>query len=86
MIVDLTDTTEAEIDGFVKGLAFKKRETDAQRRAMAKDIVDAQPLADLDVARRFAAAWIETAAQHCSNECYWRERALVAEAALPGGE
>ena len=49
---------------------------------MARDIVTAQPLANLGEARQFAENWIVTAAQHAANETYWRERALAAERRL----
>ncbi len=56
-----------------------QRTIDANRWAMAQEIVDAQPLETIDDARRFAKAWIETAAQHAANEEYWEKRAREAE-------
>jgi hypothetical protein len=66
-------------DPIVTNLASEQRRIDEERRAMARDIVTAQPLANLDEARQFAENWIVSAAQHAANETYWRERAFAAE-------
>jgi len=42
------------------------------------------PPANLDEATGERNAWADTAAQHCRNEEYWRERALAAEAKQAG--
>ena len=74
--------TGEDIQTFVDGLLAEQKEIDAKRKAMAKDIVDGRGLQTLDEAKAFAQAWIETAAQHCANEEYWRERAIDAETKL----
>jgi hypothetical protein len=66
-------------DPIATDLTNEQRRVDEGRRAMARDIVTAQPLASLDEARQFAENWVVSAAQHAANETYWRERALAAE-------
>jgi len=76
----------------LRGATFAdQQEIDAERRKTAAEIVcatkrsvvgfaDAEKrIAELE---QFAINWIETAAQHASNEEYWRGRAREAEAAL----
>lgn len=47
---------------------------DKRTTKMAQEIVQAQNLKTLDEAKRFAQAWIETAAQFARNEEYWRDQ------------
>jgi hypothetical protein len=49
-------------------------EIDEDRSAMAQAIVDGQRLENIDDAKRFARAWIVTAAQHATNEAYYHDR------------
>jgi hypothetical protein len=69
----------AETDSFVDGLVEEQRQIDQKRRETARETVAAQPLANIEEARRFAENWIVTAMQHAANEEYWRGRALAAE-------
>jgi hypothetical protein len=48
-------------------------EIDKDRSTMAQAIVDGQRLKSLNDAKRFAKGWIETAAQHASNEAYYHD-------------
>jgi hypothetical protein len=48
-------------------------EIDEDRREMAQSIVDQERLDNLDDAKRFARAWIETAARHATNEAYYHD-------------
>lgn len=63
-------------------LILAQKETDRKRREMAMEIVSNQKLTTLEEAKQFAQNWIETAAQHSSNEDYWRTRARAAEKLL----
>jgi hypothetical protein len=71
-----------KLDKFVKDLSDKQQVINDERRNMAKDIVDNQNLTSLDDAKRFAQAWIVSAAQFATNEEYWCKRALAAEKRL----
>lgn len=52
----------------------------------ASDMLDAVPLGTAEQERQQAKAWVDTAAQHCRNEEYWRDRALKAEGWAGPGE
>ncbi len=68
-------------------LTDQQRKLDSDTRTMAREIVNAQNLRTLAEARRFAAAWIETAAQNARNADYWEKRARDAESyGNPGHE
>ena len=86
-MVGVGEVTQPDVDAFVSDLVAKQREIDANRRAMAKEIVDGQRLESLDDAKRFAQAWIESAAQFSDNAAYatsdWRVSATIS-AALDG--
>jgi hypothetical protein len=45
---------------------------DAQRGKMADEIVAGQNITTVEEGKRFARAWIVTAAQHAANEEYYR--------------
>lgn len=78
----MVQVAQTDTDAFVDDLIAKQKTITANRQAMAREIVDGQRLGNLDEAKRFAAAWIETAAQHATNEDYCRERYEKAEAEL----
>jgi hypothetical protein len=63
-------------------LIDQQRKLDRDTRKMAREIVEAQNPRTLAEARRFAAAWIETAAQTSRNAGYWEKRARKAERRL----
>lgn len=48
---------------------------DAVRAQVAAEIVEAQKLTTLEEAKRFAQAWIESAAQGQADAGYWRKQA-----------
>lgn len=50
----------------------EQREIDAKRAAMADEIVAGQRVETVEEGRRFARAWIITAAQHAANEDHYR--------------
>jgi hypothetical protein len=81
-MVGVGEVTQPDVDAFVSDLVAKQREIDANRRAMAKEIVDGQRLESLDDAKRFAQAWIESAAQFSDNAAYATGRYEKAEAEL----
>jgi hypothetical protein len=75
---------------FVSTLA-EQRQIDAQRARMADEIVAGQQLDSLEEAKRFARGWIITAAQHSTNEEYYRKQrdwavAALKQVAAMGGE
>lgn len=45
----------------------------------ASEGLDAVPIGSAEEERMRARAWMDTAAQHCRNEEYWRDRAIKAE-------
>lgn len=72
--------SDEDTQAFVDGLIAEHKRLDEQTRAMARDIVEAQNPVTLDAAKRFAEAWIGTAAQMSRNADYWESRARQAEA------
>jgi len=60
-------------DAEVEQLVAEQRRRDADRAAMANEIVDEQRITTVEEGKRFAKAWIETAAQHAANEEYYRK-------------
>jgi len=46
-----------------------------QEKTIGEELVEAQRLESLDDAKRFAAAWIDSAAMFARNADYWRARA-----------
>lgn len=60
---------------WVDRISAEQRDRDARRLAMAEAIVEAHErtaAVTVDDWKRFAAAWIATAAQHVENEEYYR--------------
>ena len=56
--------------------------TPTKHRAAALAVFEGMPLRSAEDERQMAINWCETAAQHLTNEEYWRERAKKAEADL----
>ena len=67
------------VDIFVDDLVAEQKQIDESRAQMADEIVSGQNIQTVEEGRRFARAWIITAAQLASNEEYWRQRAMAAE-------
>ena len=68
------DTKVDELIAHIVGRAHaEQRRLDAERAAMANEIVDGQRITTVEEGKRFAKAWIETAAQHAANEEYYRK-------------
>lgn len=63
---------QKQVDALERISADQKR-IDAQREAMADEIVAGQNIQTVEEGRRFARAWIITAAQHAANEAYYRK-------------
>jgi hypothetical protein len=64
---------QTEVDTFVNALSAEQRRIDADREAMADEILAGQHVTSLDEALRFARSWIVTAAQYAANADYYRD-------------
>jgi hypothetical protein len=69
----MTESTKQEtVDDFVARISAEQRQRDADRAAMADEIVAGQRITTVEEGQRFAKAWIVTAAQHAVNAEYYR--------------
>lgn len=76
------ELTEDEAKVLVDKVSARQKAIDANRAAMATEIVEGQNIQTVEEGRRFAHAWIVTAAQHASNEEFYRKQRDVALEAL----
>jgi hypothetical protein len=69
----MTESTKQEtVDDLAARISADQRQRDADRAAMADEIVAGQRITTVEEGQRFAKAWIVTAAQHAANEEYYR--------------
>jgi predicted metal-dependent HD superfamily phosphohydrolase len=69
----MTEASKQEtVYDLVVRISADQRQRDADRAAMADEIVEGQRITTVEEGKRFAKAWIVTAAQHAANEEYYR--------------